>query len=118
MRDYQIHAVPSDDFADPRLRLARLRTRLRSIDDEIERLREDQRFFRKLKFTDEYQQSILVELLEQRREIAKALREAEARSPRPHSGMVPSRSRRPSEHSNGAGGVLKLLNRLGRALSL
>ncbi len=119
MRDstYIYQGLP-DDPPDPRLRLAKLRTKLRSIDQEIEHLREDQRFFRKLKFTDEYQQSILVELLEQRRECADALHSAELHSPRAHSGgAVPSRSRARAQQPASAGGVLTLLTRLSRALS-
>jgi hypothetical protein len=119
MRDYSfMFDTASDDPPDPRLQLARLRTKLRSIDEEIEHLREDQRFFRKLKFTDEYQQSILVELLEQRRVCADELHAAELHSPRPRSagGVVPSRSRTRDEQPASAG-VLTLLNRLSRALS-
>jgi len=115
--DTVIDDTHADEAIDPRLRLARLRVTLRGIDEEIERLRDEQRFFRKLKFTNEYQQSILVELLERRRECEAAIRGAERTRSRPHDGLVPSRARRRADQIGGANGVQTLLGRLTRAIS-
>ena len=108
----------STETIDPRLRLAQLRVALRSIDDQIERLRDEQRFFRKLKFTNEYQQSIMVELLERRRECEAAIQAAGQSPSRSHEGLVPSRNRTRSTRTTTPSGVQTLLGRLTRALSL
>jgi hypothetical protein len=118
MQNTYLYDTHSAEPVDPRLRLAQLRVTLRGIDGQIERLRDEQRFFRKLKFTNEYQQSIMVELLERRRECEAAISAAGHSPSRSHNGLVPSRDRARSPRTTTPSGVQMLLGRLTRALSL
>ena len=63
--------------SDPRFEIARLRNDLRAVETELERVRADQRFYRRMGFTDEYLRSLLVVLLDRKRDYEACIAESE-----------------------------------------